>query len=40
MGCDRRLKLEQRRGMLTFFVLLAAFAGVIAWIYFSLLRGL
>ena len=39
-GRGRRLKREQRRGMLTFFVLLAAFAAVIAWIYFSLLRGL
>ena len=39
-GRGRRLKREQRRGMLTFFVLLAAFAGVLAWIYFSLLRGL
>ena len=33
-----RLKREQRRGMLTFFVLLAAFACVLTWIYFILFR--
>ena len=33
-----RLKREQRRGMLTFFVLLAAFACVLVWIYFMLFR--
>ena len=39
-GRGRRLKRERRRGMITFFVLLAAFAGVIAWIYFTLLPRL
>ena len=34
-----RLKREQRRGMLTFFVLLAGFACVLAWIYFTLFRS-
>ena len=34
-----RLKREQRRGMLTFFVLLAGFACVLAWVYFTLFRG-
>ena len=34
-----RLKREQRQGMLTFFVLLAAFACVLVWIYFTLFRG-
>ena len=34
-----RLKREQRQGMLTFFVLLAAFACVLVWIYFLLFRG-
>lgn len=34
-----RLKREQRRGMLTFFVLLAGFACVLAWIYLTLFRG-
>ena len=34
-----RLKREQRRGMFTFFVLLAGFACVLAWIYFTLFRG-
>ncbi len=34
-----RLKREERRGMLTFFVLLAGFACVIVWIYFTLFRG-
>ena len=33
-----RLKREQRQGMLTFFVLLAAFACVLVWIYFLLFR--
>ncbi len=33
-----RLKREQRRGMFTFFVLLAAFACVLAWVYFVLFR--
>lgn len=33
-----RLKREQRQGMLTFFVLLAAFACVLVWIYFMLFR--
>ena len=33
-----RLKREQRRGMLTFFVLLAAFACVLVWSYFTLFR--
>ena len=40
IGRGRRLKREQRRGMLTFFVLLAAFGCALAWIYFSLFRGL
>jgi hypothetical protein len=39
-GRGRRLKREQRRGMFTFFVLLLTFAGVVAWLYFSFLRGL
>ena len=34
-----RLKREQRRGMLTFFVLLFGFACVIAWIYFKLFHN-
>ncbi|MEO7318340.1 MAG: hypothetical protein ABIZ56_05070 [Chthoniobacteraceae bacterium] len=34
-----RLKREARRGMLTFFVLLAAFACVLTWIYFLLFRS-
>lgn len=34
-----RLKREQRQGMLTFFVLLVAFACVLVWIYFTLFRG-
>lgn len=33
-----RLKREQRRGMLTFFVLLGVFACALAWIYFTLFR--
>ena len=37
-GRGRRLKRERRRGMLTFFVLLAAFACVLVWIYFILFR--
>ena len=40
IGRGRRLKREQRRGMLTFFVLLAAFGCVVAWVYFTLFRGL
>jgi hypothetical protein len=39
-GRGRRLKREQRRGMLTFFVLLAAFGCILAWVYFTLFRGL
>ena len=39
-GHGRRLKRERRRGMLTFFVLLLTLAAVVAWLYFSLLRGL
>ena len=39
MGRGRRLKREQRRGMLTIFVLLVTFACVHAWLYFSLFRG-
>ena len=39
VGRGRRLKREQRRGMLTFFILLATFGAVVAWIYFSLIRG-
>ena len=34
-----RLKREQRRGMFTFFVILAGFACVLAWIYLTLFRG-
>lgn len=34
-----KLKREQRQGMLTFFVLLAAFACVLVWIYFMLFRS-
>ena len=34
-----RLKREQRRGMLTFFVLLVVFACALAWIYFTLFPG-
>ena len=34
-----RLKRESRRRMLTFFVLLAAFACVLTWIYFLLFRS-
>ena len=39
-GRSRRLKHEQRRGMLMFFVLLLTFVGVATWLYFSVLRGL
>lgn len=38
-GRDRRLRREQRRGMLTFFVLLFTFAGILTYIYFAMLRG-
>ena len=34
-----RLKREERRGMFTFFVILACFACVLAWIYLTLFRG-
>jgi len=40
VGPRRRLKRERHRGMFTFFVLLLTFAGIVAWIYFSLFRGL
>jgi len=36
---QRRLRQERNRGRMMFFVLLLVFAAVMAWLYFSVLRG-